>query len=203
MKAETGPDATYITAIAITTAPIMISISLAMPIAVMIEFERKDQVDHDQLRNHQGKRLHRHVLSAIGLAMLDFGVDFVRRLRDQEHAAADQDDVAPGNPDAEDREQRIGQLHQPGQAEQHRDAKDEGEREADLPRPKRLIGRAARHQDGNEDDVVDAQHDLEHGQSGQRRPGLGICEQFEHGGLFRIAARRQQPDQHEIDGNQA
>ena len=35
--------------------------------------------------------------SVIGLAMarLDLGMNFVRRLRDQEGAAADQDDVAP------------------------------------------------------------------------------------------------------------
>ena len=77
------------------------------------------------------------------------------------------------------------------------------EREADLPRPLRLIGRAARHQDGDEDDVVDAEHDLEHGQGGERRPGLGICEQFEHGGYLGSLRAGNSPTQHEIDGNQA
>ena len=36
----------------------------------------------------------------------------------------------------------------------------------------------------SEQSALVSQHDLEHGQSGQRRPGLGICEQFEHGGYL-------------------
>ena len=37
MNAATGPEAAYITSIAITIAAIMISMSCAMPIAVMME----------------------------------------------------------------------------------------------------------------------------------------------------------------------
>ena len=65
---------------------------------------------------------------------LDLGVDLVRRLGDQEQAAADQDDVVPGEVAAERREHRIGQPHQPGQAEQQDDAEHQREREPDLAR---------------------------------------------------------------------
>ena len=54
------------------------------------------------------------------------------------------------------------------------------EREPDLARPQRLLRVAARHQDGDEDDVVDAEHDLEHRQGGERGPGIGVGEEFEH-----------------------
>ena len=53
MNAPTGPAATYITIIAITTAAIMISMSSAMPIAVMIEIEGEHQVDHHDLADHR------------------------------------------------------------------------------------------------------------------------------------------------------
>ena len=41
MKPATGPEATYITSMAITIAAIMISMSCAMPIAVMMESSEK------------------------------------------------------------------------------------------------------------------------------------------------------------------
>ena len=41
------------------------------------------------------------------------------------------------------------------------------------------FGVAARHQDRDEDDVVDAEHDLEHRQGDQRGPGVRIGQQFE------------------------
>ena len=44
----------------------------------------------------------------------------------------------------------------------------------------RLLRIAARHQDGDEDDVVDAEHDLEHRQGDESGPGVGIEKQFEH-----------------------
>ena len=37
MKCDTGPEAAYMTMMAMTTAAIMISMSFAMPMAVMIE----------------------------------------------------------------------------------------------------------------------------------------------------------------------
>ena len=94
---------------AITTAAIMISMSSAMPIAVMIEFEREHQVDHDQL-DHDPERTtlaRGGASSAVLVARLDLGVDFVRRLGDQEQPAADQDDVAPRYPHAEHGDERL------------------------------------------------------------------------------------------------
>ena len=109
---------------AMTTAAIMTSMSSAMPIAVMIEFEREHQIDGDQLDDDPGEGLpgagrawHRLV------ARLDLGVNFMRRLGDQKQAAADQDDVAPGNRHAEKRDTaaRVRPISQVS-AEQHDDA---------------------------------------------------------------------------------
>ena len=60
MKRATGPDATYITIIAITTAAIMISMSCAMPIAVTIELientrSTDDDLHHDQQNDAQAR----------------------------------------------------------------------------------------------------------------------------------------------------
>ena len=51
IKPVTGPDAAYITIMAITIAATMISICSAMPIAVMIEVEGEHEIDHDQLHD--------------------------------------------------------------------------------------------------------------------------------------------------------
>ena len=71
--------------------------------------EREDQVDRDELqrrpRQNACARPPRPRLRLV--ARLDLGVDLVRRLGDQEQAAADQDDVAPGDADAEEREHRL------------------------------------------------------------------------------------------------
>ena len=116
----------------------MISMSFTMPIAVMIESSEKTRSITTSCATTRANDC-AATFCRLSLAMLDFGVDFMRRFRDQEHAAADQDDVAPGNADAEDRKQRIGQFHQPSQAEQHGDAENEGERKPDLSRPAALL----------------------------------------------------------------
>ena len=97
---------------------------------------------------------------AAALMRLDLAMDFVGGLEDQEQAAADQDDVAPGDAGAEDREQRSAQRHQRCQREQQPDAENQGERQADLAGALRLFWVAARHQYGNENQIVDAEHDL-------------------------------------------
>jgi hypothetical protein len=51
------------------------------------------------------------------------------------------------------------------------------------PRPARefaLVQRQLVDQDRDEDDVVDAQHQLQRGQGGEGDPDLGIGEQFDH-----------------------
>ena len=50
----------------------------------------------------------------------------------------------------------------------------------------RWLGGQALDEDRDEDDVVDAEHDLEQGQRRQGDPGLGVRQQFH---LSRIVAR--------------
>ena len=52
-----------------------------------------------------------------------------------------------------------------------------------------LRGQAA-HQDRDEDDVVDAEHDLQHGEGQQGDPGLGIGDPFKTHGDFSVDSRR-------------
>ena len=174
MKRATGPDATYITIIAITTAAIMISMSCAMPIAVTIELTENTRSTATICSTIM--RECRVDLGApiVGLVRLHLGMDLVRRLGDQEQPAGDQDDVVPGERAAEAAEHRIGQPHQPGQAEQQDDAEHQREREPDLARALGVLRRAARHQHRDEHDIVDAEHDLERRQGDERRPGIRI-----------------------------
>src|SRR4030081_2748471 len=48
-----------------------------------------------------------------------------------------------------------------------------GRERADLPGPSCLLLRAARYEDGDEDDVVAAKHDFERAQRRERSPGFG------------------------------
>ena len=79
-----------------------------------------------------------------------------------------------------DREQRRGQPDQPGQHEQEPDAHEHREEQADAPRELAPLGRQLVDQDRDEDDVVDAEHELERGQRGKGDPGFGTAEQLDH-----------------------
>ena len=61
-------------------------------------------------------------------------VDLLGRLPDQEQAARDQDQVAPGEAVAEGREERLGQLHDERDRAEQAEAQDQREADADAPR---------------------------------------------------------------------
>ena len=92
----TGPDETYMMKQAITTAATMICRSCAMPIAVMIESSENTRSMMMIWTITQANAPALALASCSASSRLDFGMDFVRRFRDQEQAAADQDDVTPG-----------------------------------------------------------------------------------------------------------
>ena len=119
---------------------------------------------------------------------LKLAVDFVRGLGHQEQAAADQDDVAPGDACTEQAEQRLAQRHQPGQGEQQHQAEDQRQRQADLARPLGLLLAAAGHQHRDENKIVDAEDDFERGERNQRRPGMRVEQQIKHACLRRRGA---------------
>ena len=118
-------------------------------------------------------------------------MDFVCRLRDQEQAAADQDDVAPRKCEVLHGNHGLGQADQPHQHAEQQDAKHQRQQQADLARALRLRGRNARDDHRNENDIVDAEHDFQRRQGQQRRPGFRACQQFYHAlndFIFRITA---------------
>ena len=88
---------------AITTAAIMISMSCAMPIAVTIESSENTRSTTTICATTSENAARPRRAGLVVLVRLDLGVDLVGRLGDQEQAAGDQDDVAPGDAVAEQR----------------------------------------------------------------------------------------------------
>jgi hypothetical protein len=86
-------------------------------------------------------------------------------LEDEEEAARQQDEIAPGYTAAQDLEERTGGPHHPRDREQEADARAEGEDEA---KPAR------------ENHVVDAEDGLHRGERSQRDEALG-CKERIHG----------------------
>ena len=126
-------------------------------------------------------------------------MDLECRLGNQEQAAADQDDIAPGNRVAGDDDERRAQPPEDGQREQQGDAENECEQKPDLARaPARSlieIGGQKRH----EDDVVDAKHDLKRGERNKRRPGVRIGNEREEI-VHVLGLPTQKTDHHKVDG---
>ena len=88
---------------------------------------------------------------------------------DLEHGEPDE----PGDAEVE---QRCLQGHDPADQHQQRDAHDERQDQADAPRSLLLVGRQPVREDGDEDEVVDAEHDLERHQRHEGEPRCGIAQ---------------------------
>ncbi|MCY1433335.1 hypothetical protein D9M71_493620 [compost metagenome] len=99
-------------------------------------------------------------------------------LEQQEHAAEQHDQVASGETLAEHLEQRAGQGHQPGHAGQQAQAHQQRQPQTDQPRAVALLGRQLVGKDGDEHQVVDAQHDFQDDQGQQPHPGRRIGDPF-------------------------
>ena len=124
MKPLTGLAAASMMRMAMTLARIITIRMSVMPTAVMIEFEREDEVDHHDQGDDADEIGAEGLLRAF-LAAFHILVNFHGALVEQEEAAEDQDDVAPGQVEAGDGDDRIGELGQPHQHGQHDDAQDE------------------------------------------------------------------------------
>ncbi len=152
--------------------------------------EREDDVEQPDLDDDRPEGGGAHRLRLGGVLDLELVVDLDRRLPDEEEATGEQDEVAPGDAVAHHREQVAGQPHHPADGEEEPEPRHEGDDEPQLAGLRLLLPREAAGEDGEEDDVVDAQDDLHEGERRERDPGLGGAEQFEHGGQFLpIAAR--------------
>ena len=148
-----------------------------MPTAVMIEFDREDQVEQEYLEDRAAEAYVDGLADDVVLVVgrIDGVVDLLGRLPDQEQAAGDQDQVAKREAVAEGREQRCGHADDPGDRREKQQPHDEGGADAEATGPHAVLGRQLVRQDRDEDQVIDAEHDL-HGD--QRDHG---CPSFRGG----------------------
>ncbi len=108
------------------------------------------------------------------------GVDLQHALADEEQAPQQQDEIAARDGLAQHGKERSRETHDPGQREQQQDAGTHGEGQTQNAGALALrLGQTA-DQNGDKDDVIDAQHDFEQGQGGERYPGRGIQNPFQH-----------------------
>src|SRR5262249_19841918 len=111
---------------------------------------------------------------------LQLVVDLPRGLEDEEETAREQDEVASGHAAPQDLEEGTGEAHDPRDREQQADAHADGEDEAEPAREALLPGGEAADQDGDEDDVVDAEDDLHRRERDQGDEAFGSPERV-HG----------------------
>ena len=127
---------------AIMTAAIMTQSSSTMPTAVMTESSEKtmssSMIWMMTLANDAATFAER-----VPFLAFEPVVDLVGALAEQEQAADDQDQIAARDLLADDREQRLGQPDDPGEREQQQDARHHRPEQAEPPRARLLIRRAA------------------------------------------------------------
>src|SRR5690554_3681346 len=97
-------------------------------------------------------------------------MDLERRLTEQEQAAADQNQIPSGESDIEDREELGLKPHDPRDDEQQQDARAHREAQPEDPCALSLRLGQAPDENGDENDVVDAEDDLEQRQRRERDP---------------------------------
>jgi hypothetical protein len=147
--------------------------------------EREDDVDDGDLHQHATEAGHRAAGRPFLVGAFERAVDLVHALPQQEQPAEDQDQVAAGDL-LHEREQRLGQPHDPGERQQQQDARQHRQQQPQPPCQRAARLGKAPDQDRDEDDVVDAEHDLQRRQGRERDPGVGVGEPVEH----RITSRR-------------
>ena len=141
--------------------------------------QREDDVDQDDLHDHRAEGgLH----GAGGFAFFAFHelMDFLGALPDEEQAAAEKDQVASGEASAHHGDQGFGHAGHPRERRQQRDAHEHGKEQAEPAGEGALFPRQLVHQDGDEDDVVDTQHQLEGGEGEEGNQQLRVGQEF-HG----------------------
>jgi hypothetical protein len=103
----------------------------------------------------------------IAFFTFQFIVDFESTFCEQEQSATQQDDIPLGDIHPKNGEERIRQADDPAQREQQQDAGDHGHSKAQLAGAwLSCLWQFAR-QDGNENDVINAQDDFKDGQGEQ------------------------------------
>ena len=159
------------TSMATMTASIITGIWSTMPTEVMME-SRENTASSTRIwmmTCQKPERVGAEEYSAMPLVQLH------GPLEQQKDAAAHEDEISPREGFAEDRDQGLGQTDDPGDGGKQHQARDERQTKTGEEGPAALFLRMqARGEDGDENEVVDAQHDLEHDQGAQPGPGRGI-----------------------------
>jgi hypothetical protein len=145
------------------------------------------EIDGDELGDDEAHRsrcrrrglFRRRVL----IGDVDLRMHLVGRLGDEEETPRDQDQVVPGKWIAPHREHGGGQAQQRRKREQEGNTENQRQAKADAPGGFGTAGVETAHQDRNEDDVVDAEHDLEGSQARECRPRIEIGQEVEHESL--------------------
>ena len=101
-----------------------------------------------------------------------------RGLEQQEQAAEQHDQVTAREHLGEHLKQRFGEGHHPRNTGQQAQAHQQRQRQADDAGPVALLGRELVSQNGNKHQVVDTEHQLQHDQRQQAKPGRRICNPF-------------------------
>ena len=105
-------------------------------------------------------------------------VNFPGGFRHEEGAAEDQYQVAARYALAHHLEKVRGQPHDPGKREQQQNAHEHGQAKTEHAAAGTLLRRQATGEYGDEDDVVDPEHDLEDRQRDERGPNLRVGEKL-------------------------
>jgi hypothetical protein len=112
------------------------------------------------------------------LALLELAMDLVRRLGNEEQPPCDQDQIAPRERVIKDCDHGLRQAHQPSEAGEQHKTEYERHQQAELTSALGLCGIKPRHQQRDEDHIIDAENDLERRQGEKSRPRLRIGKQF-------------------------
>ncbi|MNT24953.1 hypothetical protein D3C72_1604540 [compost metagenome] len=159
--------------------------------------DREDQVQQDDLDDGRTDVVDDDVLlvllqHVVRRGDVDGVVDFLGGFPHQEQTAGDQDQVAPAEGGIEalamDAQVEDGrrQADDPADGGQQTQAHDQGQTNADAAGALAMLGRQLVRQDRDEDQVVDAEHDLHDHQGHKSRPGGGVAQQggyaFKHRG---------------------
>ena len=114
------------------------------------------------------------------LLALKFHMDLVRALGEQKQPPDEEDEVTARDLLPEYGKERGGEADDPGQREEQRDPHQHGQPQSQDACPLLLLMREFPCKDGDEDDIVDAEHEFEHGERQERDPRLRVYQPF-HG----------------------
>jgi hypothetical protein len=126
--------------------------------------------DHD-LHHGEPEARATGALALVIVGRLQALMQFERGLEQQERATDQQDQVAPGKAEAVPFDQGLGERDQPGHGRQQAKAHHQGQAQAKQAGMVALARGQLVGEDRDEDEVVDTEHDLQHDQREETRPG--------------------------------